>query len=76
VLLNTLSPAVHKFSYSIKKLLWLIADPVMIRLGHFIIIYKSEASESLLQGSRQMEIRRYKVWSVWWVIESFQFQML
>jgi hypothetical protein len=41
LLLNTLNPVVHKFSYTItKELFWLSAEPVMCQFLHFVIICK------------------------------------
>jgi hypothetical protein len=78
LLLNTLSPLVLKFSYTIRKekLLWLSAEPVMHRFLYFIIICKLATSQSLFQGSKKMKIRRCEVWTVWRVVENLKFQFL
>jgi hypothetical protein len=54
-----------------KEVLWLIAKPVMHRLFHPVIICKSTTSQSVLEGSKQMETGRRQVWAVGWVLENF-----
>jgi hypothetical protein len=41
-----------------------------------IIICKSVTPQGLLEGSKQMTIRRCKVWTVLWVVKSFKFDFV
>jgi hypothetical protein len=45
---------------------------------HFFhpVMCKSTTSQSVLEGSKQMEIGRRQVWAVGWVLENFTIQLL
>jgi hypothetical protein len=48
----------------------------MHRFFHLVIICKSTTSQSVLEGLKQMEIRRLQVWAVGCVFEYFLIQLL
>jgi hypothetical protein len=51
-----------------KEVLWLIAKLVMHCFFQPVNICKSTTSQSVLEGSKQMEIGRHQVWAVGWVL--------
>jgi hypothetical protein len=71
----TLSSGPKEFWCHHKKLFVLTAKPVMHLLLHLVTICKSTTSDSSLQSSKQMEIRRCKTWIPYWVVKSFKFQL-
>jgi hypothetical protein len=48
----------------------------MYHFFHPVITCKSTTSQSVLEGSKQMEIGRRQVWAVGWVLKNFTIQLL